>query len=267
MPETRKNKRYGESLEQLLGLKTSPLAVKMVVKKKDIPKHALRPKKNQGKHYAQCQAFSLARRDKLTVAMLLEDSFCPGPVLAYGFVPPPEAHAHDAGINYEGFEYGRYIGILTAPLKSASFEPDLIMIYADTNQLRSMLLSIDEKERAGIKSSFFPFSCAWAVTSPIIHNAYWITLPDPGEYVRALTQAGEMIFSIPAPKIGRFMKGLKKFFKESMFANEQMMMLSDFPQPEIYKKIFKAWNSGQQVNKRNNTTLTTKHTKATKNKG
>jgi uncharacterized protein (DUF169 family) len=267
MAETRKNKSYGETLEQLLGLKTSPVAVKMVVKRQDIPKDALRPYKDQGKHYAQCQAFALAKRDKLTVAMLLEDSYCPGPVLAYGFVPPSETHTRNAGKQYEGFEYGRYTGILTAPLKSASFEPDLIMIYADTNQLRSMLLSIDENERAGIKSSFFPFSCAWAVTSPIIHNAYWITLPDPGEYVRALTQAGEMIFSIPAPKIGRFIKGLKRFFKESMFANEQMMMLSDFPQPEIYKKIFKAWNTGQKGNKGNKTTLTTKHTKATKNKG
>jgi uncharacterized protein (DUF169 family) len=241
MPGIRKNKRYGETLEQLLGLKTSPIAVKMLVKKQDIPKDALRPYKNQGKHYAQCQAFALTRRDNLTVAMLMEDSFCPGPVMAYGLVPPPEPHSKDAQKQYEGFEYGRHIGILTAPLKSASFEPDLIMIYADTNQLRSMLLSINEKEREGIKSSFFPFSCAWAVTSPIIHNAYWITLPDPGEYVRALTQAGEMIFSIPALKIGIFMKGLKRFFKESMFANEQMMMLSDFPQPEIYKKIFKKW--------------------------
>ncbi len=244
MPDIRKNKRYCKILEQLLGLKTSPVAVKMLVKRQDIPGDALRPYKNQGKHYAQCQAFALSRRDKLTVAMLIEDSFCPGPVLAYGLVPPPEANARDAGKNYEGLEYGRYIGILTAPLKSAPFEPDLIMIYADTNQLRSMLLSIDEKERPDIKSSFFPFSCAWAVTSPIIHNTYWITLPDPGEYVRALTQAGEMIFSIPAPKLGRFMNGLKRFFKESMFADEQMMMLSDFPQPEIYKKLFKKWGMG-----------------------
>ena len=50
-----------------------------------------------------------------------------------------------------------------------------------------------------------------------------------------------MIFSIPAPKLEGFMKDLKVFFKESMFANEQMMMTSDFPRPEIYKNIFKKW--------------------------
>ena len=233
--------KYGEELESLLRLQTSPVAVKMLENETDIPEGALRPKKDQGKHYAQCQAFSLSRRDRITVAMMKEDNWCPGPVIAYGLVPPPETPDPNAGRNYEGFEYGRYTGILTSPLKTASFKPDLVLIYCDTNQLRSMLLSISEQERSEIISSFYPFSCAWAVTSPVLHNKYSITLPDPGEYVRALTQAGEMIFSIPAPKLEGFMKDLKVFFKESMFANEQMMMASDFPQPEIYKNIFKKW--------------------------
>ena len=237
--------KYGEELESLLRLQTSPIAVKMLKRESDIPEGALRPKKDKGKHYAQCQAFSLSRRDKITVAMLKEDSWCPGPVLAYGLVPPPESPAPNSGRQYEGFKHGKYIGILTAPLKTASFEPDLILIYSDTNQLRSMLLSVDEEERPNIKSYFFPFSCAWAVTSPILHNKYVITLPDPGEYVRALTQAGKMIFSIPETKLDSFMKGLKVFFNESMFANEQMMMASDFPQPDIYKEIFKAWDMNE----------------------
>ncbi|MGD9160605.1 MAG: DUF169 domain-containing protein [Desulfobacteraceae bacterium] len=241
MPNIKKHQKYGQELASLLRLQSSPIAVKMLEKESDIPESALRPEKDNGKHYAQCQAFALSRRDGLTVAMFKEDSWCPGPVIAYGFVPPPESPASGAGKQYEGFEHGKYTGILSAPLKTTSFEPDLVLIYSDTNQLRSMLLSIGEEERPGIKSYFFPFSCAWAVTSPILHNEYGITLPDPGEYVRALTQAGEMIFSIPAAKLDSFMKDLKLFFKESMFANEQMMMASNFPQPEIYKDIFKKW--------------------------
>lgn len=50
-----------------------------------------------------------------------------------------------------------------------------------------------------------------------------------------------MIFSIPAPKLDEFMTGLNTFFKESMFANEQMIMASDFPHPDLYKDIFKKW--------------------------
>ena len=196
MPDIKIYNKYSEKLESLLVLQTSPIAVKMLKNKTDIPEKTLRPKKDKGKHYAQCQAFSLSRRDKFTVAMFKEDSWCPGPIMAYGFVPPPESSAPNPDKQYEGFEYGKFIGILTAPLETACFEPDLVMIYSDTNQLRNMLLSIDEEERPNIKSNFFPFSCAWAVTSPILHNEYCITLPDPGEYVRALTQAGEMIFSM-----------------------------------------------------------------------
>jgi len=32
----------------------------------------------------------------------------------------------------------------------------------------------------------------------------------PGEYVRALTQPGEMMFSIPIPKLKEFIEGLRK---------------------------------------------------------
>lgn len=235
-------KRYGEDLETHLRLQTSPIAVKMIKNESDIPENALRPKKDEGKHYAQCQAFSLSRRDRLTVVMLKEDNWCPGPVIAYGLVPPVDPPSTDSVRQYEGFKHGKYMGIITAPLSNTPFVPDLVIIYCDTNQLRSILLSLKEEEKPLVKSNFFPFSCAWSVTSPIIHNEYWINLPDPGEYVRALTQAGEMIFSIPAPKLDEFMTGLGAFFKESMFANEQMMMQSDFPQPDIYREIFKKWN-------------------------
>jgi len=232
---------YGEKLENYFSLRTSPIAVKMLKNEDEIPEEAIRPKKDRNEHYAQCQAFSLTRRDRLKVAMLKEDNWCPGPVLAYGLAQPPGPNSAEGEKMYEGFEYAKYIGILTSPLKETSFEPDLVIIYSDTNQLRNMLLSLKEEEKKKVKSRFFPFSCAWSVTSPVLHNEYWITLPDPGEYVRALTQAGEMIFSIPAQKLDEFMEGLDVFFRESMFANEQMMMLSDFPQPDIYKEIFKKW--------------------------
>ena len=49
------------------------------------------------------------------------------------------------------------------------------------------------------------------------------------------------MFSIPAPKLEEFMEGLRKFYTESIFAHEQMAMEADFPQPDIYKKMFESW--------------------------
>jgi uncharacterized protein (DUF169 family) len=236
--------KYGEELESLLCLRTSPVAVRMLRSEAEIPDGAYRPRRDKNRHYAQCQVFSLSRRDMMTVAMLKDDNWCLGPIMAYGLVempPPPPAAGAAPSIQYKHFEYGKYVGILTAPLKTAQFEPDLVLIYSDTNQLRNMLLSLKEEEKPKVRTNLFPISCAFCVTNPIIDNEYWVNLPDPGEYVRALTQPGEMIFSIPAPKLPEFMEGLRKFDKESMFAHEQMMMQSDFEQPEIYKQMFESW--------------------------
>src|SRR4030042_5771436 len=84
-------KHYGEELENLLGLQTSPIAVKMLEKESDIPKGAIRPKKGRGYHLAQCQTFAMSRREGTTVAMLKEDHWCPTAVMAYGLVKRPES--------------------------------------------------------------------------------------------------------------------------------------------------------------------------------
>ena len=236
--------KYGEELESLLCLRTSPVAVRMLRSEDEIPDGSYRPKRDQNKHYAQCQVFSLSRRDRMTVAMLKDDNWCLGPIMAYGLVempPQPPGAGAAPSMQYKHFEYGKYVGILTAPLKIAQFEPDLVLVYSDTNQLRDMLLSLKEEEKPKVRTNLFPISCAFCITNPIIDNEYWVNLPDPGEYVRALTQPGEMIFSIPVPKLTEFMEGLRKFDKESMFAHEQMMMESDFEQPDIYKQMFESW--------------------------
>jgi uncharacterized protein (DUF169 family) len=234
--------KYGEELENLLGLQTSPIAIKMLEKEGDIPEGAIRPKRDRGYHLAQCQAFALSRRDRVTVAMLKEDNWCPGPVTAYGLVPKSDGSDGRAAITFDCFEYGKYIGILTAPLRKASFEPDAVIIYCDTVQLRIMLLSLKTEDRPLIKSNFFPLSCSNAVVPVILNGEYWINLPDPGEYARALTIAGEMMFSVPREKIAELTVNLRQFDRnESGFEHGQMMMRPDFPQPELYKKVFEAW--------------------------
>jgi uncharacterized protein (DUF169 family) len=58
--------RYGEEIEKLVMLRTSPIAVKMIEKESDIPEGAIQPKRDRGYHLAQCQAFSLSRKLSIT---------------------------------------------------------------------------------------------------------------------------------------------------------------------------------------------------------
>lgn len=243
MPDIKEFNNCGKTLEQTLKLNNAPIAVKMLQDESEIPSGALRPKKDRGYHLAQCQAFAMSRRENTIVAMLKEDNWCPGPVIAYGLVPrpdSPEARKNNTG---DVFPYGKYIGILTAPLITAGFEPDVVIIYSDTNQLRTILLAMKQDERPLVQGFFFPFSCAHSVVTPVLTEKYGVVLPDPGEYARALTQAGEMMFAVPGTKIISLVNDLINYKSSGPgYVHEtSMIMRPDFPQPELYRKVFTAW--------------------------
>jgi uncharacterized protein (DUF169 family) len=234
--------RYGEELEEILLLRNSPVAVKMLEKEADIPAGALRPKQDRNVHYAQCQAFALSRREGTTVAMLKEDHWCPAALMSYGMVPRPKMPNPTTAHPYECFDYGKYIGILTAPLKSASFKPDVVIIYSNTAQLRGFLLSMGPDDIAQVEGRFFPPSCAHAVVNPMLYGKYWVVLPDPGEYQRALCAEGDMMFAVPAAKLAGLLDGLRKAQgRDFAYRSHHYFMLPDFPRPDFYKKMFKDW--------------------------
>jgi hypothetical protein len=39
---------------------------------------------------------------------------------------------------------------------------------------------------------------------------YWVVIPDPGEYQRALTEEGALMFSVPQGRMPAMMAGLKQ---------------------------------------------------------
>jgi uncharacterized protein (DUF169 family) len=230
--------RCGEVLEKLLALRTSPIAVKMLEAEGDVPAGAIRPSRDRRHHLAQCQAFALSRRQRETVAMLKEDHWCLAPLIAYGLVERPK----DApSPTYDCFEPGRYVGIVTAPLQSASFAPDVVIIYSNNAQLRSLLLA-QEAERPAIEGRFLPPSCAHSVVSVMRTGRYFAVLPDPGEYQRALTGEDEMMFSVPAGKLAGLVENLAKFEDKGFaYHNIHPLMQPDFNRPDFYKKAFRAW--------------------------
>jgi uncharacterized protein (DUF169 family) len=241
MPTVSEFNKYGVELENALILRTSPIAVKMLEKESDIPKEAIRPKKDRKYHIAQCQAFALSRREGTTVAMLKEDHWCPAAPMAYGLVKRPESMVNRSH-PYDCFEYGKYIGMVTAPLKKATYIPDVVIIYAKPAQLRGLLLSMKVEDVPTVSGHFFPPSCAHSVVNPMKTGKYWVVLPDPGEYQRALTEEGDMMFSVPQSRMQVMMAGLEAN-EHGAFAyrDHSMFMQPDFDQPDFYKDMFKSW--------------------------
>ena len=238
--------RYGEDLERMLILRTSPIAVKMLATESDIPKGAVRPKRDRKYHLAQCQAFALSRREGLTIAMLKEDNWCPTAVMAYGLVKRPES-VEKWSHPYDCFEPGKYIGIVSAPLKAASFMPDVVIIYAKPAQLRGLLLSLRVQDVPIVKGHFFPPSCAWSVVNPMKTGDCWVVMPDPGEYQRALTDEGDLMFSVPQSRMPALMEAMRKNEHGPFSYREHHMFIQpDFPLPDFYKEMFKSWGMDTQ---------------------
>jgi uncharacterized protein (DUF169 family) len=244
--------RYGEELERLLMLRTSPLAVKMLEKEGDIPAGAIRPKKDRGIHIAQCQAFAMSRRQRETVAMLKEDNWCFAPLIAYGLVDRPKDPELQQFVSFPTFERGKYIGIVSAPLKTASFEPDVVVIYSNPAQLRSMLLpSHFKNEEAHVDCHFFPPACAYQIIPVMRSGQFVVTLPDIGEYHRALAAEEEIVLSVPRDKVGKMVDGVREFEEgEFAYGRANMYMLHDFPQPEFYQMLFKRWGIYEEDGKK-----------------
>jgi uncharacterized protein (DUF169 family) len=240
MPELGALNKFGEELETSLLLRTSPIAVKMLAKEADIPKNAFRPKRDGGYHIAQCQAFGMSRREGKTVVMLKEDHWCPTALMAYGLVEKPENMAM-FGESFASFEVGKYVGTVTAPLKTATFAPDVVLIYSNPAQLREMLLPIMYSGASQVSSHLFLPSCGHSVVDPMQTGQYCMVLPDPGEFQRALTLEEEVIFAVPGEKIPAFIAGLSRGGRMSSHRDQHMSMLPDFEQPQFYKDMFKSW--------------------------
>jgi len=234
--------KYGEELERITRLRTSPIAVRMLEKKEDIPEGAVRPWKDRGIHIAQCQAFALSRRQKETIAMLEEDNWCFAPIIAYGLEDKPADPDLQPFVSFPTFARDRYIGIVSAPLRTANFEPDVVIIYANTTQLRNMLMPLSFGNKDSIDYCFFPPACGYQVVPVMSNGHYMITLPDPGDYMRALAAEEEIILSVPAARMEEFMSGIRRMVEgEYGYERAGMYMLHDFPQPPLYQTLFKRW--------------------------
>ena len=235
----------GEYLESSMALRTSPIAVKMLQKEADIPPGAIRPEKDRGYHLAQCQAFSISRRNGASVAMFKEDNWCWGSLLAYGLIDPEIAGRYkelQKDIkNVPTLEYGKYAGIVSAPLKTANFKWDIVLIYSNTAQLRHMLYALSFIGEGLVNSAFYPVaSCALSVV-PALSGQYCITLPDPGEVGRALAGEDEITFSVPESKIEGLVTQLKILDDRKMGYkdNSFLEMRPDFPRPDFYKRLYR----------------------------
>jgi uncharacterized protein (DUF169 family) len=254
MADLKVYREYGEELERRLRLKTFPLALKLLRKEKDIPQGAIRPLKDLGCHISLCQTFQMSRREGKTVAMLKEDNWCFEPVVGFGLGEPPEyfMQGHnryprdvatlEAGKHYaEEFprlEVGQYIGIVSAPLRSTDFEPELVMIYCDSSQLCLLMLGREYKEGYNLKCALSSHAaCVYGVVPSVLSGEYQVAVPCRGDHYRAMAGDEEMIFTVPQGKLQDLMIGLRHVESTGSKLPQGYAFRPEYPLHDSYKKI------------------------------
>jgi uncharacterized protein (DUF169 family) len=247
---------YGEELEKRIRLKTFPLAVKLLAEEGDIPREAQRPLRDLGYHLSLCQGYQISRREGMAIAMLAEDMWCFEPVVGYGLAEPPayfmEGHNRfpqdvetlEAGRHYAAefprLQVGKYVGVVAAPLKTASFEPDLVMIYCDSAQLGLLLLGREYKEGYNLKCALSSHAaCVYAVVPAMLSGRCQVAVPCRGDHYAAMAGDDEMIFTVPRGELGDLMAGLRHVEKSGSRLPRGYRLHPEYPQSESYEKIAK----------------------------
>ena len=255
------NSGYSDVLRKTLGLRMEPIAVKMIGAETEVPQNAIRPLKDLGKHLALCQAFALVRREKKTIYCDTTGEWCWAPLVAFGMcdsgegteayniisrvigIKDPDA-ARRFFANFPRLPYGKYIGLLLAPLCQCDFEPDVTLVYCDDNsQLRGAALAVKNATGKLIETQLDAIdSCAYACAATINSGAYRVTIPDIGEHERAFAGESEVILSVPVGKLGELTEALAFLDKSGMgYSNWKRGMTYDFARPPFYEDLFRIW--------------------------
>ena len=249
----------GAELEQLFRLKSAPLAIKLI-NRDEIPAGCSQPSL-AGTHFALCQAFSFVRRTRNALAMFGEDHWCLWPVINFRqgalddadtryvaktyFIRDPEASIRHFIKEYPYIaEEKAKDGMAIAPLTSCTFVPDAVLTYCEPSQLRQFLMA-SKYESANITGSSFDTcdSCGAALV-PVLNGErdYNVSMPDAGEFERALVGENEMIFTMSAAALGRLTEAARALDKKGFGLHQLTYDLrSDYPRPEFYDNMFKKW--------------------------
>jgi uncharacterized protein (DUF169 family) len=218
---------YGRCIEEQIRPASYPLAIKMLRSLDEVPVDAERPKRDYGACLSTCQCFSLSRKFGKTVAQLFEDMWCPEPVIGLGLAEPPNyffegktrypdgVSSLEAGANwareFPRFKTGDYVGVVSAPLRKATFEPDVAVVYCNSAQLLKLLLGVAYKDGRDITTVLGGHSaCVYSIVPSLLKGECQVSVPCRGDRGYAGAQDDEMIFTAPKNKIEELVHGIEQ---------------------------------------------------------
>lgn len=216
---------FGKEIIELLKLETSPVAVALLPKGAEIPENIQRI--DQAMRH--CQMMDRVRKTREEFYATLEDESCKGGAgaLGLGKMPPNVA----SGEFYYGtlkhfksleaakktiekvpvIEAGSKIASIYAPLESASFMPDIVVIICNPKQVMLLTQAILYNEGGRLEAEFAGKQslCSDAVAQPYLTGKMGITVGCSGSRTYTGIQESELTVGIPANLLKDLVEGLR----------------------------------------------------------
>jgi len=221
---------YGKEIIELLGLETSPVAVALVPKGAEIPENI----KRIDQEMRHCQIMDRVRNTREEFYATLEDQTCKGGAAALGLGTMPSKLA-SGELYYEKLKHfksleaskktlarvpmleaGSKIASIYAPLESASFMPDVVVIICLPKQIMLLTQAFLYKEGGRLEAEFAGKQslCSDAVAQPYLTGKIGITVGCTGTRTYTGMKESELTIGIPAGLIKDLVEGLRAIVKK-----------------------------------------------------
>jgi uncharacterized protein (DUF169 family) len=200
-------------IEQLMRLKSFPVAFKMLEKRGELKKIPFM--RRNRKKVTLCQLITLARNFKWTVGAELNDFVIPMCPSVLGLADLPESFQdgtfrsmvwvkkREDGKKYEAsvsrLPLGKYEAVAMGPLQNKPFEPDIVLIYANPAQMMLLINSLQFEDYEVMQ--FFcvgETSCSDAIARCYLTGKPSLTIPCYGERRYGHAQDEDLVMAIPA---------------------------------------------------------------------
>ncbi len=217
----------GEKLYHALHLSTYPVAIKYIKSEEEIPRRAIRPSTmgRKPRKLSICQAFTIARRMGVTVALTADENFCVPSSAMHGWIKVSLEDIIESQIKQgwhkdaesekrrtrmmndllpeglEGLQKKGYIGVIASPLPMSLIIPDSILIYGSGAQITHVIQALNyECLPEYVPSSTFEGfgeSCGKGGLFPFLMQKPQIVIPGMGDRSFAGIQEHEIGVGMP----------------------------------------------------------------------
>ena len=236
-------------MEQLMRLKSFPVAFKMLENREDLSKIPFM--RRPGHKITLCQMITLVRNFDWTVGIDLDDFMNPTCPSILGLTEVPGVNldgtfrsivwvkTREDGRKYEQsiprLPLGKYEAVAMAPLAYKPFEPDIVLIYANPAQMMLLINSLQFEEYEVMQ--FFcvgESSCSDAIARCYLTGKPSLTIPCYGERRYGHAQDEDLVMAVPADMMEKALRGMETLYRRGIrypisFAGAEQDLTDAFP--------------------------------------